>query len=114
MLFSRKEKNKKTVANRHEVYSAENADYFDSIIYIDTDLEKVSGNALSDIDERVRKTLSKMKPKQAALLIKVFVEKVPQKQIAALEGVAPAAICQRLRVAKNNFITIYNSQRKGK
>ena len=103
------EQHKKIVAARHEVYAAKDADFFDSLPFEDPEAARVSGMGLSDEDERVQQTLSRMKPRQADLLRTIYFDGVSQVQLARREGVSKASISQRVQTAKENFRKIYQN-----
>lgn len=57
--------------------------------------------------DKVRIVLSKMKPKQAELLKKVYFEKKTQEDIATEEGISQAAVSQRYKTATKSFEKIF-------
>ena len=108
--LNRKEKNKRTVARRHEVYSADSqSDIFDSIGEYDPDLEEIHGSDAEEPTQKVRKALSLMKPKQAELLRAVYMEGISQESLASFFGVSKSAISQRVKAARENFKKIYEN-----
>lgn len=111
--LNQKEKNRKTVARRHEVYSADSeSDIFDSIGALDPDLEMVQGCSEENPAQMVNKALSLMKPKQAGLLRAVYMEGISQESLASFFGVSKSAVSQRVKAARENFKKIYSSLNK--
>ena len=117
LSMNEKEKNKKTVAARHEVYANENdEDFFDCICADDYDENRLAEENRQQKVQEVQSVLEKMKPKQAQLLKAVYMDGVSQKELARLQGVSPAAINQRVKCAKESFKKLFTAlqTKKGK
>ena len=118
MQMNKKEKNKRTVARRHEVSvnqfknaNGEAFDLYELFAYYDKDIERISGGG-DDTSERVRQVLSAMKPKQAELLELLYCDGFSQRELAQAVGVTPSAICQRVKCAKVNFKRLWESRER--
>ncbi|MBR7072625.1 MAG: sigma-70 family RNA polymerase sigma factor [Eubacterium sp.] len=58
--------------------------------------------------ERVRETLSKMKPQQREILISIYVEGVTQQEYAKKLGINQSNVSRRLATAKKSFCKIFS------
>lgn len=64
-------------------------------------------NELDELIEKVRKTLSLMKPIQRDRLIKNVVRGLSSRKIAKEEGVNYSTVDKSIKAAKNNFKSIF-------
>ena len=99
------ESTKRRAAERHTV-SLDAFDYEGGVFSV-CDTDDGYSNAGISLNEKVSYVLTRMDPKQAKLLKKIFFEKKTQKEIADVEGITQAAVSQRLKVAKRNFSKIF-------
>lgn len=109
LSFDKKEKNKQKVARRHEVSAVGQEDFFENLGGEDAALQSLLGTVQSALCERVKRTLEKMQPCRAELLQLVYVDKIPQKQLADRWQVSQSAVCQRVKAAKESFKRIFKN-----
>lgn len=104
--FDRKEKNNNhTERRRHSTLDNDIADA-EWLIYEDDNLCRLLSEN-NDI-ERVRETLSKMKPQHREILIAIYIKGVTQQEYAKKLGVNQSNVSRRLATAKKSFCKFFS------
>ncbi len=87
----------------------EQVDVFD-LIPDNTDEEE---HDKKDEYEAVCQLLHKcLKPEQAEIIIAIHIDKIPQQEYAAMLGITPSAVSQRLKTAEKNFKKYFSENLK--
>ena len=93
--------------NERYTISLDALDYEGEIFATYDDYDFLNGERDLTHEQKVRIALSKMKPKQAELLVKVVLRKIPVNAIAEEEHVTKSAISHRIELAKAAFKKFY-------